>query len=804
MKRKMVTALLSLTLALGMIPAAGMTAFGAEGAGDSRDSAGYEVSGDIGEVFDQLEPSAEPFDYTDQSMAAQAEGTEYPASFDLRNVDGKKYVTKVKFQNPFGTCWGFAAIAAAESSLLGSGLAEEDGYDADTFDLAEKHLTFFSAKALDDPASPQNGEGAHTHGATAAERMDFGGLPFMATSLFSSGIGPNLENRDPAFVYAGRDRLTTKVRLDGQYQDYCYSAQDDWGLDESQRFMQSYVLKESYMLPPPTTRNDEKTKFNEVYTYNEAGTKAIKQQLMNKRGVQIGYYCSTRTGTERNGEPNFLSENYAHYTYAIANANHAVTIVGWDDNYPVENFNQGTYVNDVGEKVSMSPPHPGAWLVKNSWGSGEETFPNKGRGDWGYLNEEGVHTGYFWLSYYDPTIDNPEALSFDKSNVGSVYMLDQHDYMPVNDVYGTTSNKELKEANVFTAESNQQLEQISCQTSYPGTRVKYEVYVLPREFASPDKGQLVASGETESYEFGGYHKIDLETPVPLRKGQKYSIVETLITPENGYAINIPIGLGTEPAKEDKESYWLVGIINKNESFIKQNGKWYDCKGMEKELAKKVNPEDYKDLAVDNLPIRGYSTKLPNLDIDILSAYYPVSTVQEYISPGQLAEFDLDIQLTGDEGQLPDPSAPTEWKLDPLPQGMSLETDPSDDSALLKASKCADTDLFVTIGGLTTTVPVKIHPGIVMVKSAKAGKKKLTVRVDNFKSVGITGYELRYKVKGTKKWKTKKFSAKSTKLVLKKLKKGKQYQVRARAYYKSPKGNILNGVYGPIKTTKKVK
>ena len=80
----------------------------------------------------------------------------------------------------------------------------------------------------------------------------------------------------------------------------------------------------------------------------------------------------------------------------------------------------------------------------------------------------------------------------------------------------------------------------------------------------------------------------------------------------------------------------------------------------------------------------------------------------------------------------------------------------------------------------------------------------TVKVDNFKPVGITGYELRYKVKGTKKWKTKKFSAKSTKLVLKKLKKGKQYQVRARAYYKSPKGNYIYGEYGPIKTSKKVK
>ena len=35
-----------------------------------------------------------------------------------------------------------------------------------------------------------------------------------------------------------------------------------------------------------------------------------------------------------------------------------------------------------------------------------------------------------------------------------------------------------------------------------------------------------ASGKTGSYEFGGYHKIDLETPVILQKGQHYSIVLT--------------------------------------------------------------------------------------------------------------------------------------------------------------------------------------------------------------------------------------------------------------------------------------
>ncbi|MBQ3935621.1 MAG: hypothetical protein II722_01060, partial [Ruminococcus sp.] len=81
--------------------------------------------------------------------------------FDLRDVNGKSYSTPVRSQAPFGTCWSFATVAAIESSILGAGLNGADGKPAaaDTLNLSEKQLAWFSARALNDPSSPQNGEG---------------------------------------------------------------------------------------------------------------------------------------------------------------------------------------------------------------------------------------------------------------------------------------------------------------------------------------------------------------------------------------------------------------------------------------------------------------------------------------------------------------------------------------------------------------------------------------------------------------------------------------------------------------------
>lgn len=127
-------------------------------------------------------------------------------------------------------------------------------------------------------------------------------------------------------------------------------------------------------------------------------------QLLEKRGVTIGFQADAwRPDQTFDEKGTYISKQWAHYTWDNSGTNHAVTIIGRDDNYPKENFLE-----------EHQPPENGAWLVKNSWGSGELDFPNRAFGTWGIqvpkldengnpvLDENGepvtVGSGYFWLS----------------------------------------------------------------------------------------------------------------------------------------------------------------------------------------------------------------------------------------------------------------------------------------------------------------------------------------------------------------------------------------------------------------------
>jgi hypothetical protein len=84
------------------------------------------------------------------------------------------------------------------------------------------------------------------------------------------------------------------------------------------------------------------------------------------------------------------------------------------------------------------------------------------------------------------------------------------------------------------------------------------------------------------------------------------------------------------------------------------------------------------------------------------------------------------------------------------------------------------------------------PAKVKIKSIKAGKKKITVKWKKAKHA--RKYKVYYRVKGTKKWKSK--TVKKTSCTIKKLKSKKTYQVRVRAI-----NLTLKGKYSKTKTVK---
>ena len=126
----------------------------------------YAEDADSDQAFEVLD---NPTDYIsdDEKQQVLEDGTGLPASFDLRNVDtdgdgigDRCYVTPVRSQYPFGTCWGFASMSAAETSIL-SRVLNNDPDAWKTLNLSEKQLIFFANVFLDDPDSSQYGEGRY-------------------------------------------------------------------------------------------------------------------------------------------------------------------------------------------------------------------------------------------------------------------------------------------------------------------------------------------------------------------------------------------------------------------------------------------------------------------------------------------------------------------------------------------------------------------------------------------------------------------------------------------------------------------
>lgn len=106
-------------------------------------------------------------------------------------------------------------------------------------------------------------------------------------------------------------------------------------------------------------------------------------------------------------------------------------------------------------------------------------------------------------------------------------------------------------------------------------------------------------------------------------------------------------------------------------------------------------------------------------------------------------------------------------------------------------------------GGTFTLNFKIKPAKAEITKTTAGKGQIKVTVASQKDSGISGYQVFYKKKDATSWSKVTLAADKTIRYIKKLKKGKTYYVKARAYTKTSSGTLY-GSYSKTKLTKKVK
>lgn len=432
----------------------------------------------------------------------------YPAKFDPRpaGVSGARH-------QYLGSCWAYSALAAAESNLI------KKGYTDSSIDLSEFQLIYFMNHENIDPLGNYTKD-TKDSGKTMTELFNQGGSPKAAVSFLSKWTGPVLESQAPVI----------RTALPG----------GGW-VDEADQ-MDAVVLGQELC----ANSSNWHFKGAKYCDYDVDHIDNIKELITNYGGVSMCYYDDGKHYSYTcPGE----GEDANYYFANKAAANHAVEIVGWDDNYSKDNFKH------AGTDVKL-PEADGAWLVKNSWA--EVRIPDP------YVyNEAYKSSGYFWLSYYDKTICEIIALEYDsKDTYANMYAYDGSTGVGLAGNGGTTY------LNVYEAKAygNESVEKIDGIMTYLAANMPYTltIYVNP----VVENGKLVSySGKSNAIsgcsDYEGFYTFDIsDKNIYVLDGKTYCIcIETAkAKADNGVA---PVGISCG-YQETGQSYYGNSLYSLND------------------------------------------------------------------------------------------------------------------------------------------------------------------------------------------------------------------------------------------------
>lgn len=365
-----------------------------------------------------------------------------------------------------------------------------------------------------------------------------GGNRDIATAYFARGDGPINEEDDP-------------------YEDNNFNSPD--GLERSLDIEKVLYIRDKM---------------------NGTDTRDIKKAIMEYGGVY----------TVINSSKYYESTKYkSYYNPGSGKADHAVTIVGWDDDFSKNAF-------------TKTAPGNGAWICKNSWGSG-------------YMDG-----GYYYVSYYDNYAGTGNAVFIPKKKDNSAFIY-QYDPLGATRSVGYAGKGYM--ANIFTAKRDETLKEVGLYNVSAET--KYKIYLVEdinkTSQLDTDKKEIASGVLNEP----GYYTVDVNR-INLKKGKNFALVAYMDSSDQGYRYPMPVEARIKDFSSKASS-------ENNQSFVSSDGKsWSDLnkalpnanaciKAITTTIDKKdfnfsggnnTNPTDDKDKKDDQKPNDDSSIKIKEI------------------------------------------------------------------------------------------------------------------------------------------------------------------------------------------------
>ena len=365
--------------------------------------------------------------------------SELPSYYSSKDLG---YVTEPKNQGLYGTCWAFSTVSVAESSILRhGGTVNGEKVTKDTIDLSEAQVAYFTYHDGTDPLGTLRGDSVTYLGENWLEE---GGNEIFATFTLMGWKG--IAN-DSVMPY---DKASPSSAYDA------------------------------------SLAGEAAVRMENAYWFNMSDVALAKKMVMEHGAVFTDYMH----------HDSFLNtSNGAYYCPDRYSANHAITVIGWDDSYSRNNF-------------LSAPPADGAWLVKNSWGT-----------SWG-------DGGYGWISYYDGCLSVEDSAAYVFADALKTDNNYQYDGSLGTSYVGLPNCAFI--ANDYTASASkdgyERIDSVSVAFYSPSVEYSIQIYKNADDLKLLNGEPLLSKPVTGVTTTAGYHTIPIDEEIIVKSGDNFTVV----------------------------------------------------------------------------------------------------------------------------------------------------------------------------------------------------------------------------------------------------------------------------------------